>query len=76
MGGLSPLRAGDTVALVSPASWPDDVAEVTERLTGWGFRVRTGAHALDRHGFLAGRDEDRLADLNAAIRGPARCARS
>lgn len=33
--------------------------------------METGAHVFDRYGhFLAGEDEDRLADLNEAIRDP------
>ncbi len=59
--------------LVSPASFPDQAlvdAEV-EVLTGWGLRVDVGEHALDRWGYMAGRDADRLGDLNAAFRDPA-----
>jgi muramoyltetrapeptide carboxypeptidase len=29
-----------------------------------GFKVKTGAHALDRHGYLAGQDADRASDIN------------
>ena len=40
-------------------------------LESWGLRVELGAHVFDRHGhYLAGRDEDRLADLNEALRDP------
>lgn len=35
-------------------------------LGSWGLRVRVGAHALDRDGYLAGRDEDRATDLTEA----------
>ncbi len=35
-----------------------------------GFRPRLGNHVHDRLGYLAGTDEDRLADLNDAIRDP------
>ena len=66
------LRDGDRVRLVSPSSFPDaDWAEqVAATLAGWGLRPELGRHALDRRGFLAGRDEDRLADLNAAFSDP------
>ncbi len=40
-------------------------------LTAWGLRVRLGDNALRRHFYLAGTDEERLADLNAAFRDPA-----
>ncbi|GAA4203222.1 S66 peptidase family protein [Actinocatenispora rupis] len=66
------IRPGDRVRLVSPASWPpaDWLADAARVLTGWGLRVEAGAHALDRRGYLAGRDRDRLADLNDAFRDP------
>ncbi|AGZ41828.1 S66 peptidase family protein [Actinoplanes friuliensis] len=66
------LRPGDHVRLVSPASTPaPEAVEGTSRfLEGLGLRVTVGEHALDRLGYLAGTDEDRLADLNAALRDP------
>ncbi|MGW4369463.1 S66 peptidase family protein [Nocardia takedensis] len=67
------LRPGDRVRLVSPASYPDDphtIEDLTRLLSGWGLRVEVGAHALARYGYMAGRDEDRLADLDAAYRDP------
>ena len=66
------LRPGDRVRFVSPAS-PPDRAGVERRagiLEGWGLQVEVGRHAFDQRGFLAGRDEDRLADLNKAFRDP------
>src|SRR5690349_13515719 len=66
----APLRPGDTVALVAPASWaePPAIAETVATMETWGLRVRVGGHADDRNGFMAGTDADRLADLNTAIR--------
>jgi muramoyltetrapeptide carboxypeptidase len=66
------LRAGDAVCLVSPASTPDkESVEACQRfLEELGLRVVVGRHALDRYGYLAGRDEDRLADINGAILDP------
>jgi muramoyltetrapeptide carboxypeptidase len=66
------LRAGDRVRLVSPASFPDAgwADQVAATLAGWELRPEVGSAALARHGFMAGRDEDRLADLNAAFRDP------
>jgi muramoyltetrapeptide carboxypeptidase len=66
------LVAGDDVALISPASWsePDQIVETRAIIESWGFRSRLGSHAHDRLGYLAGPDEDRLADLNDAIRDP------
>lgn len=64
------LRAGDMIALVLPASIelePDPVDLAREQLEALGFRVWVGPHLRDRWGFLAGRDEDRAADINAAF---------
>jgi muramoyltetrapeptide carboxypeptidase len=67
------LRPGDRVRIVSPSSPPErtSVERGAKILEGWGLRVEFGLHAFDKHGhFLAGRDEDRLADLNDALRDP------
>lgn len=66
-------RPGDHVRLVSPASFPSRelVAETAAVLESWGLVVEIGTHALDRWGYMAGRDEDRLADLDDAFRDPA-----
>lgn len=67
------LRFGDRVRLVSPASRPDreQVARGAELLTSWGLEVELGRHVFDSYGhYLAGRDEDRLADLNDALHDP------
>ena len=64
------LRRGDLVALVSPAGPLREPAEletavsIVERL---GFRARAGAHALARHGHLAGTDAQRVGDFNDAL---------
>ncbi|WP_250008414.1 LD-carboxypeptidase [Actinoplanes sp. M2I2] len=67
------LGEGDLVALVSPsgASEPGRVAATVAALEGWGLRVRLGEHAGGRHAFFAGTDDERLADLNGALRDPA-----
>jgi muramoyltetrapeptide carboxypeptidase len=66
------LEAGDRVRLLSPASTPDPewLRTSFEILESWGLVVEVGAHASDRWGYMAGRDEDRLADLNEAFRDP------
>lgn len=65
----SRLRKGDRVRLVSPASTPAaaEVAARGARLSGLGLEVEIGDHVLDEWGYLAGRDEDRLRDLNDAF---------
>lgn len=66
------LHPGDRVRLVAPGGPPpsDAIALAEATLTGWGLRPEAGAHLLDRHGYLAGTDDDRLADLNDAFRDP------
>jgi muramoyltetrapeptide carboxypeptidase len=49
---------------------PDRVARGTELLENWGLKVNVGPHVYARSGYLAGSDEQRLADLNAALRDP------
>jgi muramoyltetrapeptide carboxypeptidase len=47
------------------------VAQGVERLESWGLRVELSEHVFDQLGhYLAGTDEDRLADLNDAFRDP------
>lgn len=66
------LRPGDAVALVSPAGPvpADKIETAVQVLKSWGLQPRVYPHALDRHAFFAGTDEDRLADLNAALADP------
>ncbi|MEZ4702114.1 MAG: LD-carboxypeptidase [Rhodothermales bacterium] len=67
------LRPGDTVGIVSPAGVTyhrvqiEILQEVIEVL---GLKMKAGAHMLDRWGYLAGRDEDRAADINAMFADP------
>lgn len=63
------LRPGDLVRFVSPASTPDrnQVMRRVKILEDWGLRVDFGEHAFDKLAFLAGADDDRLADFNAAL---------
>ncbi len=64
------LRVGDEVRLVSPASPPnrDDVLKTQRTLESWGLKVSLGDNVFRRYGYLAGTDEERLADLNNALR--------
>ena len=65
------LRPGDRVRVVAPGSAPDArLNRGIEILTGFGLVVELGAHVRDTFGYLAGTDEDRLADLNAAFGDP------
>ena len=67
------LRPGDPVMLVSPSgpTRSERVARGIELLTEWGLRVVTAPHVYKRTGYLAGTDDQRLGDLNLALRDPA-----
>jgi muramoyltetrapeptide carboxypeptidase len=58
--------------LVSPSgpTRSDRVARGTALLTSWGLDVVTAPSVFARHGYLAGTDELRLADLNDALADP------
>jgi muramoyltetrapeptide carboxypeptidase len=61
------LKPGDTLGLIHPASatfQKMDLEITVDYLKALGFKVKAGAHALDRYGYLAGRDVDRAADIN------------
>ncbi|KAF0244275.1 MAG: muramoyltetrapeptide [Planctomycetota bacterium] len=67
------LRPGDLIAVVCPSSAPSmpalrrGVREIEKR----GYRVLLGKHVAEKCDHLAGRDIDRLTDLNEAFRNPA-----
>ena len=61
------LAAGDTVALVAPASATFQTVDLDiarESLEALGLKVKVGRHLMARHGYLAGADKDRAADIN------------
>jgi len=70
------LAAGDSVGIVAPASATFNTMDLQiarESLEALGLKVQVGSHVLARHGYLAGQDKDRAADINrffgdAAIR--------
>jgi muramoyltetrapeptide carboxypeptidase len=62
------LAPGETVALVAPASATFQTVDLDiarESLEALGLKVKVGRHLLARHGYLAGADKDRAADINA-----------
>jgi len=61
------LAAGDAVGIVAPASATFNTLDLQiarESLEALGLKVQVGGHVLDRHGYLAGQDKDRAADIN------------
>ena len=62
------LQAGDTIGFINPSGAiyeraPYEIA--TEAMAALGFKVREAPHLRARHGHLAGRPEERAADINA-----------
>ncbi len=67
------LKAGDQVGIISPAGAtydPDRLDLVIDAVKGLGFVPLVAPHVLDRYGYLAGRDRDRAADINAYFANP------
>lgn len=64
------LSSGDRVALVAPSSRPysmHEVARAKKLVEEMGYVASLGEHVLDTHGYMAGTDEVRSADLNRAF---------
>ncbi len=64
----APLKKGDLIGLVSPASRIADEGRIDRAaryLEGLGYRTTVGTNATRLHGYLAGTDEERAADLHA-----------
>jgi muramoyltetrapeptide carboxypeptidase len=61
------LPRGGTLGVVAPASpvGREALERGLQAVREQGFRVVLGEHVFDRYGHLAGRDEDRAADLHA-----------
>jgi muramoyltetrapeptide carboxypeptidase len=62
------LRPGDTVGLIEPAGFTADefdLAVVKETISAMGLVPKPARHLLSRYGYLAGKDKDRAADVNA-----------
>ncbi|MCD6385352.1 LD-carboxypeptidase [Candidatus Sumerlaeota bacterium] len=67
------LKKGDTIGVVVPASPPSEeqVFDKSQQvLEGLGYRVIFGSHCRRRWGFLAGSDDERLADLEEMFANP------
>ncbi len=60
------LEFGDTVGIIAPASAPQDpqaVERAAAALEKFGFKPKLAKHVRARHGFLAGSDAERAADV-------------
>ncbi len=63
------LNQGDTVAIIAPSSGADDkqFEKAIQNMTDLGFKPILGKHAREINGFLAGTDEQRIADIHWAF---------
>jgi muramoyltetrapeptide carboxypeptidase len=67
------LRAGDTIGLIAPAMFSDDLAEVEAvkaTIATLGLVAKVGSHVTSRFGYLAGTDRERAEDINAMYADP------
>ena len=64
------LKAGDSIAIVSPSSTPDSMTVVKgcEALRSWGYVPVVGPHALNSYHGFAGTADERSADFLWALR--------
>lgn len=63
------LKSGDKVGLVSTAkrTEPHEIEQGLAVLKSWGLESIIGKNAFNEYGFLAGTDEERLADLQRML---------
>lgn len=66
------LKKGDTVGVIAPASPPNiqNLEKSYSFLHQLGLNVKLGKHVHKVNGYLAGSDEERLADLHAMFEDP------
>ena len=67
------LRPGDTLGLIAPSGGlkdPEQLRAAAAMLGRLGFQAKSGAHCREAHGYLAGGDAGRAADLNAMFADP------
>jgi muramoyltetrapeptide carboxypeptidase len=67
------LARGSRVALVAPAGpllERDDLTRAEALCRALGYQPALGPNTAERHGYFAGTDDQRLADLNGALNDP------
>ncbi|MGS2721061.1 S66 peptidase family protein [Paraglaciecola aestuariivivens] len=67
------LQAGQTIGLIAPSSnvaENQDIAFAIDIIKSFGFKVKLGQHLYQRHGYLAGEDQERAADVNQMFIDP------
>lgn len=63
------LKQGDTIGLVSPSGPISEASlkNAQKLLANLGYKTKPGKHALCSYGYLAGSDDERAEDINAAF---------
>ncbi|WP_223634796.1 LD-carboxypeptidase [Planococcus sp. 4-30] len=66
------LKKGDTVGIIAPSSPPnqENLQKALPFLEELGLKIKLGKSVDAAHGYLAGTDEERLADLHAMFEDP------
>jgi len=67
------LMPGSRIALIAPAGpllERDDLTRAEALCRALGYEPMLGKNAYNRHGYLAGTDDERLFDLNRALQDP------
>ncbi|MGB1039926.1 MAG: S66 peptidase family protein [Flavobacteriales bacterium] len=66
------LKPNDKVIVLSPSGRVNEeqVRENSKLLESWGLKVEFGYHTFDIHNKMAGKDADRLSDLQNALDNP------
>lgn len=66
------LKKGDTVGIIAPSSPPDqeNLQKALPFLEDLGLKIKLGKSVDAAHGYLAGTDDERLADLHAMFEDP------
>lgn len=66
------LNSGDTVGIIAPAgrTEPAQLQNAFEVIAGWGLKICRGKHLFAQHGYFAGKDEERLEDLQQMLNDP------
>lgn len=74
MAAISPksLQKGDSIHIVSTARFveKETIDFAIKTLSEFGFKVETGKNLFARQNQFAGSDDDRISDVNDAIRNP------
>jgi len=69
---ILPLKEGDLVVIITPAKAIEkkDVEAAVTLFESWGLKVEIGKHALGKHHYFSGTDQERAEDLQWALDHP------